>query len=500
MGSFYNNPLIGQGFANLAGMFAPPSASDTAAYAAARATQEKAQRLASLFAEAKDFDQRNIAAGNYNPTQSYYAVGVDDATKRYGIDTGAATSRANNAADNARALQERQMQEAAAMQRQFAQPVIVGAGQTAFIPAPAQAGTGLGPVLSGVLNAGQGDTVFTPGPQGQPGGGQVFKGAAKPLTEDQVVGALLGRAVEAGQLTPADAAGMARSKINTETIMDPATGQPRIVSRADAIGQQPVAAAGAGRLEDGTAVINGRAVPVTRAPQDRTWRTQDGSPIPPDAPVTRLGQPTGTPDQFGPTKTNQSAAVDELATANYALQRINDYRTILQQNPGVAGIPGRVRGLAQDLSAGINEMIVAFGDQAGAQVVRSAEDARALADSLTANKGYDPAIKQAAALALELAYLRAKVGDPGGEVNVREMEMFLGQLDGGIAGNTGVLATLDEMERGVRSQIQTRVGTLRDPNQPTPPSTMTAPPAAPAAGGATERWERGPDGKLRKVQ
>jgi len=120
-------PALAKGFANIADVFAPPSARDAyygteAGLARAKmlAETQKAQRLADVFANRDNPDQAArdraaISAGLYNPNQGYYALDQGDATKRFGIttesgdrrygtDVGASTSRANNTADNDRAL------------------------------------------------------------------------------------------------------------------------------------------------------------------------------------------------------------------------------------------------------------------------------------------------------------------------------------------------------------------------------------------------------------
>lgn len=101
----YNNPALGASFEKIAQMFAPPSPQEMAAITQMQIEREKAARQAQLWGMAGgDFDKANIAVGNYAPTQSYYAQNQNNATQRYGYDTSAATQRANNAADNARAL------------------------------------------------------------------------------------------------------------------------------------------------------------------------------------------------------------------------------------------------------------------------------------------------------------------------------------------------------------------------------------------------------------
>lgn len=108
---------IDRGFANLAGLFAPPDSGELANYALARQRNEDAQRRAELFARAgnagitpeemQSLDQQ-MAVVNGGWGQSRWKYGLDDATTRRGQDMTAATalrgqdvdaetSRANNA-------------------------------------------------------------------------------------------------------------------------------------------------------------------------------------------------------------------------------------------------------------------------------------------------------------------------------------------------------------------------------------------------------------------
>lgn len=213
---FFNDPMIGQAFANLAGMFGPPNAQDTLAFTTARAKREEAQRLAELFDLSKSpnfdqtkFDRMGVGAGAWSPSQSFYSVDQGNATTRYGYDTQAATSRANNAADNARALQmnaadnDRTLQtNAADNRRAMAQTALTtqsGLVGTMFGPVgqnqvrPALPGTIAGmfglpeiPEARGPVIAGQGDTITLPD-------GRTLTGAQKPMSEDEVLGLILGR-------------------------------------------------------------------------------------------------------------------------------------------------------------------------------------------------------------------------------------------------------------------------------------------------------------------
>lgn len=196
---FYNDPNIGAAFENIASMFAPPSAQDTAAYATAAATRAKEQRIAELFANPTDpnFDRRNIAVGNYAPTQSFYAVDQNTATTRRGQDVTASTSLQTNAADNARAIREREMQEAGMLNRQRDEPLILNEGQTAVIPPARAQASGLADFYAGNIVAAPGERITTPD-------GRMIEGAAKPLSESEVKGAERKRLAQSGLLTDRD--------------------------------------------------------------------------------------------------------------------------------------------------------------------------------------------------------------------------------------------------------------------------------------------------------
>ncbi|WP_062229094.1 hypothetical protein [Aureimonas frigidaquae] len=206
----YNDPSIGAVFSNIASMFAPPSASDTYAYAKAKAASEEAARIQDFYAGAttmpqQDFDRQATALGIYNPTQSWRALDMGDATARYGVDANAATSRANNAADNQRALTERQMMEAAAMDRQNALPVTLNPGQRAFLPGQTAAATGLGVQLEGAAQALSTDEVVAAAMGSLPTADlQQFARDKFAPSETQVAGQDRRRLVENGTLSEQD--------------------------------------------------------------------------------------------------------------------------------------------------------------------------------------------------------------------------------------------------------------------------------------------------------
>lgn len=204
-------------FQGLSSLFAPPSAQDRAAYANAAATRAQQERIAQLWDDPNlsDWDKRAIAAGLYNPTQSFYAQDQNDATTRRGQDLTLQGTLGRTA-----------MEQEGAMARQMAQPVLVNENQTAFLPGQTQAATGLGNMLFGNINVGQGEVTTTPD-------GRTIAGPEKPLTETEHNASVLAgmpldqqRAVAFGS-TPIEQIVMGDGPIN--------------VTRPEAIGQRPAA-------------------------------------------------------------------------------------------------------------------------------------------------------------------------------------------------------------------------------------------------------------------
>lgn len=224
---YYNDPSIGAAFNSLASAFAPPSGSDMAGYAAARAKKEEAARMADLFNYAQSqgfnqttFDRLGQATGQWTPATGYY-----------GVDVGAETSKANNAADNARALQANSADNARALEQTkltntkditTSMLAPVGKDATRFVP-PGVAGLfGVPETQVGVIDAGQGDTVITPD-------GRKIMGAPKPLTDSEVKGAIL------QTLPQTDQRNAALSSVEVEQTLGP-DGKPVYVNRPQAAG------------------------------------------------------------------------------------------------------------------------------------------------------------------------------------------------------------------------------------------------------------------------
>ncbi|OLP60334.1 hypothetical protein BJF93_15365 [Xaviernesmea oryzae] len=229
---YYNDPALGAAFSNLAAAFAPPSGSDLAGYAAARKGNLQAEALQKAMgvygdpnASSDVRDAAGVLAGLFTPTQGFGARNMESADRRYGTDVVARTSLANNAADNARELEQTRLNNTKDITTSMLAPVAEGA--TRFVPGSIARMYGASETQVGAVKAGQGDMVVTPD-------GRTIMGAPKPPTQEQVLGAITGR------LPDADQRAIAMRDVKPENIIGP-DGKPKIVSSTAAIdaGAQP---------------------------------------------------------------------------------------------------------------------------------------------------------------------------------------------------------------------------------------------------------------------
>lgn len=414
-GRYFNDPNLAASVSSLAEVFTPPSASEQYAFARANNERAEGQRLSQLWdAAGDDFDKQGIAVGQWNPNQSYYAVDTADATARRGQDVAAETSRLNNEADNAAAYDQAVLD------------AIFDMGDTVLKHGEVM--PGISPEIAEDLNI--------PSFPSQSG---ADLGAPAPLpSEDEVEARLFEEAIRDGLFDTEDLLEERRSDVNVETIITP--DGPRIATRAEAIGQTPYINRGAQAAPELETyrTPDGQTGTAEFDVEQRVWVDTQTRRVLPEGTVT--GKISDTSEGFGATTSNVTRGNAIIAEAQYGLERVSEFRDLLEQNPGIMGIPGMVRGLAQDLVAAAEEFGEAYG------TIDSVDEARELAARVGASGNYDPALAQAAAYALEMAYLQAKAQDPGGEVNVRELEQMLGLYDGGIAGNSKVLAVLDALE------------------------------------------------------
>jgi hypothetical protein len=468
---YYNNPNIGAAMENIASIFAPPSAQDIAGYALADKARTEARGLESLYGMAGDpdadmgaFDRWGAATGQWNPNQGFGARDMSDATtrrgddiqagtQRYGYDTQAATQTSNNVRDNqTRAITE-----------------LFGA-RDPYHDQPAAPDEFM-------------DVIGLPGVPAMPG-------RDKPLSETEVEGAILSDAYGQGLVGTKDAADIYRGDIPIEQVIGAdidgdGKGDPVNVARGSAIGRQPYTNPGsapAKGFKSWTSPSTQRSgIAITDPATGTITDNASGQPLPPDAIIGDVTDAGG--GVFSSTTSNQTDATKSEAEVNFYLGRVNAMRDLLTNNPGIAGAPGMIRGFVQDAQAFSREMTAAYGDDP-----IMPEDVGAMAERFGAAGDYDPAIRRFRALAVELAYAKAKAADPSGEVNVREFEQHFNDFNGGLAGNEGVIPPLDELEDSLRSRLTSQVQTLRNPGQQPPPSNKGAVPPAEGTTPAGTRW------------
>jgi hypothetical protein len=437
-----HDPYFAQGVSSLMKAFAPPSAQEVYAGAKAQETKAKLGQMAEMFDLAKSpsfdqsrFDRLGVAGGVFTPSQSYYAV-----------DRSNDTSRANNLADNQRALVQTGMQQEGETTRSLLTPV--SAGATRFVPKSIASAFALPEMQMGAVNAGQGDTVYAPN-------GAVYRGAAKPLSEAEAKGQII-----AG-LSPAERRALALGSTPVEPVVG-ADGAPQLTWRADSIGKRPYDKPSGQpqtsnyRTPDGT---TGTAVydPILG------WKdTQTGAALPQGVSTYDLKAQGSVSDiGVGPTTANQTEANRLGATIDSTSMLLDQYEKLLKTNPGVAGAPGGIRGMAQDLASSAGELAAAFGNAAPGAAV-TLNDIQNLARQVSANR--DPAIQLSRSFVMSLAYADAQLNNPTGEVSRQAFERSLEKIQGGmLANNQSALEGVQGMRIMLDAKRQ-QVQSLRRPN------------------------------------
>lgn len=520
---FFNNPAFAAIASNLSGLFAPPAAQDEYAYAQAaktRAEQMRAQELWNMArgdADQAALDRAAIAAGNYAPNQSYYAVDLGDATARrgqdiasgdarYGYDTQAATSTANNIRDNdttrrgqditstdtryvaglessdrryghdssaasaidvATINNQAAMNEDARRAKLFAQAEADGDAEMMAILADLyDPNASMSAVRMGDATTRRGQDI---GSADARYGYNLASADRRYDTDVTRQTALDTDRMSADELRASILSGMpidaqrdfAMSDVELAQVIGEDGTTPEYVTRRNAVGREPFVNQGgqSGRELFAYQTPDGRRGTAVFDPNTGTLEdARSGSPLPEGTTTAKI-EGGDANSALGATDRNIGDANEIVANAEYGLERARQFREHLMANPGVLGVPGRIRGIAQDIGQAFIEMGAAYGDG----TIKSLEDVQMAAQRLAGNGPYDPAIAQAMAMALEMAYLDAKMQDPSGEVNVRELERNLAVYDGGIAGNEKVLATLDVLESRLNDRINVNAARLRNP-------------------------------------
>lgn len=463
---YYNNPAFAQAASNLASLFEPPSGTDAAGWATADAKRQEAQRLADFFSSAPTldvdtYDRQGAALGVFAPTQGFGARNMDDATKRYGIDVGASTSLSNNAADNARAIETNRLSELGKLFGTVAEDAIRPA-----VPADIA-------------------SQF-----GAPGALPEVQGRVGPLSAEEQ------RAQFMQLLNPDEQRAVAFGNTPTANVVTPEG--PRIASSLDSLGQEPYFNRGSEPKPD---VVNYRAPDgrVGTAVYDSELGlvdTQNRQPLP-QGTQTFKSQAQGTADDvLGQSTQNRIDA--QLIDAAVAKDVAVKLRDMVATAPASQGVVGWLRGTAQNVIAAGGEVGKYFGGNVDAIQKRIAEglEDQDLAGAFDTNI---PAIELMANV-LAFQYAKLQGADRLSNEMIRATRSALG-LDGMTANQQSSVARLDQAIKLIESQEailrRTRGGGTQAVDAAAPPA---PPPAAIDNGGAVERWQRGPDGKLIKVQ
>jgi hypothetical protein len=461
---YFNNPAFAQAAQNLTSLFEPPSGADAAGWANAANTKQKTAALKQAldYANGPDFDpntfdKRAILADLYDPTNGFGARNMDDATKRYGYDTTAATSRANNAADNVRALQTNKLDNLAGLYDTVS--------QDALRPAiPAEIATQFG----------------------APGALPEVQGNRSPLSETQLNAQTiqtmppeLQRAIAFGN-TP-------RENVSTES-------GPKIVTGLDSIGQEPYFNKGAEAKPD---VVNyrtpdGRAGTAVYDPNAGLVDTQTGQKLPEGTQTYKSQAQGSAEDVLG--QSTQNRVDKQLLDAAVAKDVAVKLRDMIATAPASQGAVGWLRGTAQNVIATGNEVGRYFGGN-----IADIQDqiSRGLADENLAG-AFDPNIPAIEMMSNMLAFQYAKLqgADRLSNEMLKTTRQALG-LEGMTSNQQASVARLDQAIKMIESQEHilrdSRAGGVQAVNRAAPPAPPINTGAAPPPPAAVEYLRANPD-------
>lgn len=478
-----NFDSFNEGLSALGKAFAPPSAAETLAYTKAAAERESASRLAELYGRAKDpnldtvvFDRQAGIAGAYAPSQSLTAV-----------DRNNATTLRTNAADNARALQQTVLQGRNSIAEAMAKPVILGDGQTAFLPGQTQAATGLPSSLRGNITLNQGQQATLPG-------GEVIAGAQKPLSMDEA------KAADYGGLPDPLRRAIVFGSTPTPTVSTP--DGLRITTAPESLGQAPAPDAAA--KPDLRNYKDGDRAGAARFDPAQGWvDAQTGQKLSPNVQL-YSSQLQGNAADTGLGSTAKNNVEQQLLDASAVEATANTLRGLIDRDPAAQGILGTVFGVGQDVAAVAKEGGKLFGP-AFAQTQKDIAAGLVDPDVAAQMQSYNPNIPQVKLYEMLLAGQVAKMIDPNGRISNERMKQVTESLGGGgfLSNASRTRAALDAIQSMVNNRRTMLRGTAPEAAavgagiKPELPG--AAPTPAPAAQ-TPETWVRGPDGKLRRAQ
>lgn len=457
----YNDPNIGRAFDNLAAMFAPPSAQETAAYANAKATSEEAARRQRLmeFVDDPEYsfemaDRLNYAV-NGNANNTHRALELESADRRFGTEqqTIASMYGYDRTAASARYGHDRTFE--------------ANRLKTADDNATTITTTLLAPVQQGAIR-------FVPQSIAEMYGvDQQQAGSQAPLSDTQVQGAARQQLMDDGLLTPEMQLEAIMGERAPVQVAGPNGPQYATPGRATREGLTPYNAPSNAAVQTENYTLPDGAGGGTAVfdPTINNWRdTATREPLPQGS-RTYTGQLQGGSGDtgFGATNSNLTEATRLESSLDAAQALVGNVRSVLAENPNVAGIPGRVKGVVQSLTSSAQQVAQAYAEEAPDMAISLDEARRIVGPAL---QGYDPSIQRVASAVYDLAYMRAQIGNPGGEVSRQAFERALESFGQTYLSSQQDLATaLDAFETDTIGVNRVRVNSLRgqrgEPARPT---------------------------------
>jgi hypothetical protein len=433
---FFNDPGIAQAASNLTAMFAPPSGADASGWASANAKREEAARLAQLFEMGATPSERASLTGvqGYGQTPQGFT---------YNVDQGNLTSRSNNAADNARAIQTNQLDNNRSLLGTLFQPLNQGQVR---------------PELPGDIASQYGmPGVTVPG----------VAGAPKPLSETEAKAAVF------SGLSPELQEAITFGSTPVENVDTP--DGVRVATRLDAVGQIPFINPGVQAKPDvkNYRTPDGRAGTAVYDPEMRKLiDTQTGQPLP-EGTQTFNAQSQGSVDQvLGTTANNQiERQMIDIAVAKDTAVALRD---LIASSPASQGVVGWMRGTAQDLVQTGGELGAFFGGQMQevSEAIKNGTADAGLAGAFDPNI---PAIEMMANL-LAFQYAKTTTGERLSNQMLAQTRRALG-LEGLTANQASSLTRVNEAIKRIEAQQailgRARTGGVNAINGAAP----TAPPA-----------------------
>jgi hypothetical protein len=203
-------------------------------------------------------------------------------------------------------------------------------------------------------------------------------------------------------------------------------------------------------------------------------------------------QGAGSDTGLAPTTANNTTSNNLSANIAATEMLLDNYENLLKNNPGVAGAPGFVRGVAQDVGSVASELTAAFGKNGSPDANVTLDQIQQFSKSIAPNR--DPNIQIARKMLLDLAYANAQMQNPTGEVSQQALLRSIESLNGGLLANNESALEGAQAMRMLLNTKKKQVEMMRNP-QAVSPAGVTPP-----APGAVEKWERDANGQLRKVQ